>query len=98
MAITLEILRKKYKGFILKTAEENGLSNVRIFGSVARGEATKNSDLDLLVSTKPQVTFFDLSNFRFKLAKKLGLEVQVVTEKSLNKLIRKNVHSDIVLL
>jgi len=47
--VTLETLRRERRAEILKLAEQRGARNLRVFGSVARGEATDTSDLDLLV-------------------------------------------------
>jgi predicted nucleotidyltransferase len=46
--ITLDTLRAEMKEEILRLAERRGAHNLRVFGSVARGEANENSDLDLL--------------------------------------------------
>jgi hypothetical protein len=60
--ITLESLRERRED-ILRLAAQYGASNVRVFGSVARGEATAESDVDLLVSFPPD----------YKLRQHLGL-------------------------
>src|SRR5271169_7257769 len=48
---------------ILAAASRRGLRDVRVFGSVARGEAVETSDVDLLVAPGPDTTLFDLSGF-----------------------------------
>jgi uncharacterized protein len=73
---------------ILRTAKEYGASNVRVFGSVARGEADAESDIDLLVDMEPGRTLFDLGGLLMDLQDLLGRDVDVVTEKSLNERIR----------
>jgi predicted nucleotidyltransferase len=44
-------------------ASRRGLRDVRVFGSVARGDAVETSDVDLLVAPGPDTTLFDLSGF-----------------------------------
>ena len=58
----LESLRAA-RGQILAAASRRGLGEVRVFGSVARGEAVETSDVDLLVAPGPHTTLFDLSGF-----------------------------------
>jgi uncharacterized protein len=53
---TLETLRKQ-RDFILALAAKYDVSNVRVFGSVARAEATSHSDIDLLVDFPPHFSF-----------------------------------------
>jgi uncharacterized protein len=48
---------------IIAAASQRGLRDVRVFGSVARGEASETSDVDLLVAPGPDTTLFDLSGF-----------------------------------
>ncbi len=65
--------------------------NVRIFGSVARGEDDDNSDIDFLVEFSPGRSLFDLINFKLELEDLLGRSVDIVTKKSLHPLIRDSV-------
>lgn len=58
------------------------MTNVRVFGSVARGEDTPASDVDLLVDVVPGVTAFDLAGARLDLMEMLGLGVDLVTSRS----------------
>lgn len=51
--ITLEQLRAEYKPQIMELAEKYGMSNIRVFGSVARGDADEDSDIDLLYTPIP---------------------------------------------
>lgn len=76
---------------ILRTATRHGASNVRIFGSVARGEADAASDIDLLVDVEPGRTLFDLSELISDLQELLGHDVDLVTEKGLHTRIRERV-------
>jgi uncharacterized protein len=57
---------------------------MRVFGSVARGEATLNSDVDILVEMQPGRSLFALGGLLVDLEKLLGCKVALLTEKSLN--------------
>ena len=64
---------------LLDAAERHGVDHVRAFGSVARGEATADSDVDLLVDLKPSHTLLDLAAFRREAGEMLDLPVDVAT-------------------
>ena len=76
---------------VLETAARYGAYNVRIFGSVARGEATASSDIDFLVSIEPGRSLMDLGGLLYELQNLLGANVDVVTEKGLRARIRERV-------
>jgi hypothetical protein len=83
---------------ILRTAEKYGAYNVRVFGSVARGEEDAQSDVDLLVDMEPGRSLFDLGGLLTDLQTVLGRDVDVVTEKGLRESIRNQVLSEVVTL
>ena len=83
---------------ILKIAAEHGASNVRVFGSVARGEAGPNSDLDLLVEFDLDRSLFDHVALIQGLEDLLGRKVDVVTEDSVHWYIRDRVLAEAVAL
>ena len=58
-------------------------TNARVFGSVANGSDTDESDLDILVDTTADTTLFDLGAIRYKLRKLLGVSVDVLTSGAL---------------
>jgi predicted nucleotidyltransferase len=64
-------------------AARHGLSNVRVFGSVARGTDTVASDVDLLVTPSPGTTFFGLAAYAVEVEDLLGCEVDVVSDRAL---------------
>lgn len=76
---------------ILRIAANHGARNVRIFGSVARGQAGSESDLDVLVDLEPGHSLLDLGGFLMDLQELLGCKVDVVTEKGLRERIRDRV-------
>jgi len=65
---------------VLDLAAKYGASNVRVFGSVARGEATAESDVDLLMCFPPQFDLFDLVSLSQELEDLLGRPVSLVSE------------------
>ena len=72
-----------YRDAILALAERHGARDVRIFGSVVRGDARSGSDIDFLVDLAPGRTLLDWSAFWQELEKLQGRPVDVATEKSL---------------
>jgi predicted nucleotidyltransferase len=76
---------------ILRIAAKHGARNVRVFGSVARGEAGPESDIDLLVEVGPDHTPFFPGGLIADLEELLGKRVQVVTQEGLHWYIRKRV-------
>ncbi len=76
---------------ILRLAAERGAYNVRIFGSVVRGEAGPESDVDFLVNMEPDRSLFDLGGLLMDLRDLLGCEVDVVTEAGLHWLLRRRI-------
>ncbi|MCX6029788.1 MAG: nucleotidyltransferase family protein [Chloroflexi bacterium] len=76
---------------ILSVAARYGAHNVRVFGSVARGEARPDSDVDILVDMEPGRSLFDLGGLLCDLQTLLGVDVDVVTEKGLRPRIRAQV-------
>jgi predicted nucleotidyltransferase len=73
---------------ILDIARKRGIENIRVFGSVARSEATAASDLDLLVELKSGSTLVDLAGFRREVADLLALPVDVATPDMLKDRLR----------
>jgi uncharacterized protein len=73
---------------ILAAAAANGARQLRVFGSVARGEDTDDSDVDFLVSLEPGRTLLDLARLEISLEQLLGRRVDVVTEAGLLEPIR----------
>lgn len=76
---------------ILALAAKYGASEVRIFGSVARGEANEQSDVDFLVNLEPDRNLFDLGGLLMELQNLLNRKVDVVTEKGLHWYIKDRV-------
>jgi len=73
---------------ILNIAAHHGAHNIRVFGSVARGESRLDSDIDFLVELEPGRSLFDLGGLLVDLQTLLGVDVDVVTERGLRPRIR----------
>jgi predicted nucleotidyltransferase len=89
--MTLEEIVRAKREDILHVCAKYGARNVRVFGSVARGEADEQSDLDFLVELEPGRTLFDLGGLQYELEGLLGFRVDVVTERGLKRRIRERV-------
>lgn len=68
---------------VREIALRHHVSDVRVFGSVLRGDDEEGSDLDLLVDPTSETTLMDIGAIRYELHKLLGIEVDVLTPKSL---------------
>lgn len=83
---------------ILQIAARHGASDVRVFGSIARGEAGPESDVDLLVALAADRSLLDLVGLRQDLEDLLGRKVDVVTDNGLNAHIRERVLGEAIAL
>jgi len=92
-----ELLQSKHED-ILRIAARYGAYNVRIFGSVARGEADEQSDIDFLMNMEPGRSLFDLGGLLSDLEDLLGCNVDVVTEDGLRDRIRDRVLKEAIAL
>lgn len=70
--------------------------NARVFGSVAHGADTDESDLDILVDPTPDTTLFDLGAIRYKLRNLLGVRVDVLTPNALPDSFRQTVLNEAI--
>ena len=68
---------------IRRIVEAHRACNARVFGSVARGVDTDDSDLDILIDPTSETTLFDIGAIRVELAELLGIRVDVLTPKGL---------------
>ena len=77
-----QLLQEKHAE-ILNLSHQFTFQNLRVFGSVARGQDTETSDLDILVDPTSKTTLFDLCGFQMELEELLGIKVDVLTPRSL---------------
>ncbi len=94
----LETLLKEKREEVLRIAAKHGAFNVRIFGSIARGEARSDSDVDLLVETGSETSSWFPAGLILDLEEVLNRRVEVVTERGLNRYIRDRVLREAVSL
>lgn len=97
MVISIESL-KANQAKILALADKYGASNVRIFGSVARGEARADSDVDFLIDLEPGRSLLDHIGLKQDLEDLLGRSVDVAETITLHDLIRDRVLKDAIAL
>ena len=81
---------------ILRLARKHGVTGVRVFGSMARGDAGPHSDVDLLVEVGPEPSPWFPGGLVAELEELLGRRVQVVTERGLDELLRDQVLDEAV--
>lgn len=84
-------LVKEKRGEILRIAANHGARNVRVFGSVVRGEAGDRSDIDFLVEFESGHSLLDHTGLVHDLEELLGCKVDVVTEGGLYWLLRRRI-------
>ena len=89
-------LLQDYREQILDLARRHGARNVRVFGSLARGEGGESSDLDLLVALEEGRSLLDLIGFKQDLEDLIHRSVDVVTERALSPYLRERVLSEAV--
>ena len=80
----INLIRKK----ILPILKKNDIKRASLFGSVVRGEATEESDIDLLVEFKGEKSLLDLAGLKIELEEMLGKKVDVLTYNSLHPLLK----------
>ena len=85
---SLDQILKAKRQEILALAQQRGARNVRVFGSVARGEARADSDIDFLVDLEPGRSLLALGGLLMDLRALLGREVDLVTEAGLRARLR----------
>jgi len=83
---------------ILKIAANYGAYNVRVFGSVARGEETPQSDIDFLVDMQPGRSLLDLGGLLYDLQELLQFDVDAATENGLRPRIKEGILKEAVAL
>jgi len=94
--MTLQEIRTTKREAILSLAARRGARNVRIFGSVARGENVNASDIDFLVDLEPGRSLLDLGRLQRDLEQLLATKVDVVSARGLRERMRERVLHDAV--
>jgi hypothetical protein len=89
--MTIEQLRTQRREEILRLAASRGARNVRVFGSVARGDSDERSDIDFLVDLEPGRSLLDLGGLNLDLERLLDAKVDVVSSRGLRERVRDRV-------
>ena len=87
--MNLKELIKQRRNEILSLAEKYGAYNIRIFGSVARGQENEDSDIDFLVDLRDNRSLWDLGGLWIELNTLLKVQIEVFTENTLKESIRR---------
>ena len=96
--MTIKQLLHERRTDIQKAAAKHGAFNLRVFGSVVRGEKAEDSDIDFLVDTGQKTNPWFPGGFILELEEMLGRPIEIVTEKGLNPLIRNQVMKEAISL
>jgi len=82
---------EEIKKVLIDVLKKNGVKSAALFGSIVRGEATEESDIDILVEFKGKKSLLDLAGLKIELQELLGRNVDVLTYASLHPLLKKNI-------
>ncbi|MDR4493309.1 MAG: nucleotidyltransferase family protein [Nitrospirales bacterium] len=92
---TTDLLRAK-RDRIIQVAAHHGAHNVRVFGSVVRGESGPNSDIDLLVEMDQGRSLLDLIELSQELEEFLDRKVDILTDEGLSPYLEQRIHAEAV--
>jgi uncharacterized protein len=92
--MTLDELRSRYGSRIRAIAEGRGATNIRVFGSVARGDERPESDIDFVVDFESGRSLLDLAGLWLDLQAELGCKVDVMSSRGLKPRIAAEVARD----
>ncbi len=84
-------LLTKYRATIYKIAKKHGVQSIRVFGSFARGEENKDSDIDLLVELDPKRSLLDIIALKHEMEDLTGRKVDVVTPAAISPYIAEQI-------
>jgi predicted nucleotidyltransferase/DNA-binding XRE family transcriptional regulator len=87
---------RRHRAAVLAVADKHGVSDVRVFGSVARGDDDKTSDLDLLVHLPDGAGLFALGRLKQDLEDLLRVSVDVIPDDGIKPRVRANIDKDLV--
>ena len=93
MSITLKNIQEK-KADIINISRRYHAKNIRLFGSVARGEAADKSDVDFLVSFLPNASLFDQAGLIEELSLLLQRNVDVVSERAVSPYLQETIKAE----
>ncbi len=82
---------EEIKDIIIKVLKKHNVKKAAIFGSVARGEATEESDIDIVIEFEGRKSLLDLVDLKLELQELLGKKVDVITYNSINPLLKEQI-------
>jgi predicted nucleotidyltransferase len=94
--VTMSPIVQNKREDILRIAAQYGASNIRVFGSVARGEAGPESDIDVLIHLESGRSLLDIVAIKQDLEELLGRKVDVLTESSISPYLRDHILRDAI--
>ncbi len=86
--------RDKLMKAIVMGLRKQGAKKIALFGSYARNQENRKSDLDIIVEFKKKKSFLDIVRIERELSEKLGVKIDLLTEKSISPLIIDNIKKD----
>lgn len=84
----MKILIQDIKRKIIPILKRYGVKKAAVFGSLARGESRKDSDIDILIEFKGRKSLLDLARLEIELEKEIGRKVDLLTYKSIHPLLK----------
>jgi predicted nucleotidyltransferase len=84
----------KYKRLILPVLKKYGVIKASLFGSIVRGDLTKDSDIDILVEFQDDKTLLDLVGLQNELNEKLNRKADVITYNSIHPMLKEHILSE----
>ena len=91
-------LIESHRHQLIELARRRGIGNLRVFGSMARGDADADSDVDLLVTLPPGASALALGGLLMDAQELLGRRVDVVTERALHPALRERILASCIAL
>jgi uncharacterized protein len=94
----INILRSEYRDKIVSLASKHGAENVRVFGSVARGDADELSDIDFIVDMQTGRSLMDFARLKLDLEDLLHINVDLVESKAIKPSLKELIDKDVIQL
>jgi uncharacterized protein len=83
---------------LIDVCRNNAVTSVGVFGSMARGEATPQSDIDLLVEFSERKSLFDMARLERELSTALGRKVDLLTKKAISPYLREHILDEVQMI
>lgn len=85
----------EHRPAIRTVLERHGVTNIQVFGSIARGDDGEGSDLDLLVDLPPGIGLFEFAGIQQELEEVVGVHVDLVPRSGLRERVRARIEADL---